>query len=133
LTPASLNFDIVTKLLRYELGFRHLAITDDLEMGAITRHSSIEEAAKAAIRAGEDMILICSTVEAVQRSYRALLDAFQSGELKIEHLHDSLARIAEVKALLKPPLEFNADRFQELASEVAELNKTLNYSYGGKI
>ena len=133
LTPASLNFDIVTKLLRYELGFRHLAITDDLEMGAITRHSSIEEAAKAAIRAGEDMILICSTVEAVQRSYRALLDAFQSGELKIEHLHDSLARIAEVKALLKPPLEFDADRFQELASEVAELNKTLNYSYGGKI
>src|ERR671921_1637754 len=43
LTP-SLQFNIVTRLLREELGYRHLVITDDLEMGAIARHCKIEDA-----------------------------------------------------------------------------------------
>src|SRR6478672_7324757 len=44
LEPASLNYNIVTKLLRQELGYKHLVITDDLEMGAILRHYDIEDA-----------------------------------------------------------------------------------------
>ena len=45
LEPASLNYNIVTKLLREELGYKHLVVTDDLEMGAIARHCEIEDAA----------------------------------------------------------------------------------------
>ncbi len=44
--PASLNYGIVTELLREELGFKHLVVTDDLEMGAISRHCEIEDAAR---------------------------------------------------------------------------------------
>jgi beta-N-acetylhexosaminidase len=133
LTPASINFDVVTKLLRIELGYKHLVLTDDLEMGAILRHSSIEEAARTAFQAGEDMILICSSVEAVRKSYYSLLEGFQTGALRVERLNESLHRIAEVKSLLKPPHEFDSNRFQELSNGIAELNRKLNYSYGGKI
>src|SRR5262249_11451669 len=51
LEPASLNYNIVTKLLRQELGYKHLVVTDDLEMGAIARHYEIEDAVVRATRA----------------------------------------------------------------------------------
>jgi beta-N-acetylhexosaminidase len=133
LEPASINYDVVTKLLRHELGFKHLVLTDDLEMGAITRHCPIEEAARAAFRAGEDMILLCSSVEAVRKSYHALLESFRNGELSTDRLRESLTRIQDVKKRLKPALPFDSRRLQELSNAVAELNKKLNYSYGGKI
>src|SRR6185369_4420537 len=59
LEPASLSYNIVTKLLRKELGYQHLVVTDDLEMGAISRHCTIGSAAIRAFVAGEDMLLIC--------------------------------------------------------------------------
>lgn len=133
LEPASINYDVVTKLLRQELGFKHLVITDDLEMGAITKINPIAEAARKAFNAGEDMILICSTVEAVRESYHSLLDGFQTGELSEERLNESLQRIFDFKARLKEPLPFDAERLRVLSEAVATLNKKLNYTYGGKI
>src|SRR5207237_910399 len=59
LEPASLSHGIVTKLLREELGFQHLILTDDLEMGAIAKHCDIEAAIVRAFFAGVDMPLIC--------------------------------------------------------------------------
>ncbi|MEP6923483.1 MAG: glycoside hydrolase family 3 N-terminal domain-containing protein [Pyrinomonadaceae bacterium] len=133
LEPASINFDIVTKLLRHELGFRHLAVSDDMEMGAILKHCPIEEAATAAFKAGEDMILICSSIEAVRKSYYLLLEGFKSGELSKNRLHESLGRIADLKNILQPALPLDSNRFAELSGAIAELNQKLNYSYGGKI
>jgi beta-N-acetylhexosaminidase len=133
LVPASLNKNIVTQLLRKELGFRHLVLTDDLEMGAILRHCTIEDASKSAFAAGEDMILICSSAEAVRKSYKAMLEAFQSGEFSEERLDESLRRIAEIKSILKDPLDFDASRLAELSQQIAHLNHKLDYSYGGKI
>lgn len=131
LVPASINKNIVTKLLREELGYKHLALTDDMEMGAIIRHCAIEDAAKAAFEAGEDMILICSNVESVRKSYQAMLSAFRNNEFSIERLDESLLRIAEVKLLLKPPLPLDSNRLQQLSNDIAGLNEKLNYSYGG--
>src|SRR5262244_40602 len=73
--PASLNYNIVTRLLREELGYKHLVVTDDLEMGAISRHCEIEDAVVRAFDAGEDMMLICANPDTIQRGYRALLAA----------------------------------------------------------
>ena len=133
LVPASLNKNIVTELLRRELGYRHLVVTDDLEMGAIQRHCPIEEATKSAFEAGQDMILICSDPESVRKGYRALLEAFETGEFPPERLDESLVRIAEVKSLLKEPLPFDPTRLGRLSDEIYQLNEKLNYSYGGKI
>lgn len=131
LVPASINQNIVTKLLREELGYKHLVLTDDMEMGAILKHCPIEEATKAAFKAGEDMILICAGVEAMRKSYRTMLEAFRSGEFSVERLDESLHRIAEVKLLLKPPLPLDLDRLRQLSNDIARLNENLNYSYGG--
>src|SRR5882762_1345447 len=77
--PASINPDIVTKLLRQELSYRHLVITDDLEMGAISRHCEIEPAVVRAFHAGEDMLTICARPELIRRGYHAILDAVREG------------------------------------------------------
>jgi len=133
LVPASINPSIVTGLLREELGYRGLVVTDDLEMGAIAKHSEIEEAALRAVLAGEDMILVCAKPEMIRRAYAALLKAAREGELSRERIESSLRRIAAFKAMTNPPPPFDPKRFQELSMEVAELNRKLSYVYGGKL
>src|SRR5437016_6326266 len=66
LEPASLSHNIVTELLREELGYKHLVVTDDLEMGAIARHCEIEAAVVRAFLAGEDMLLICAHADTIR-------------------------------------------------------------------
>ncbi|HEV2765566.1 MAG TPA: glycoside hydrolase family 3 N-terminal domain-containing protein [Pyrinomonadaceae bacterium] len=133
LIPASINFNIVTRLLREELGFTGLVVTDDLEMGAIARHSEIEEAALRAIQAGEDMLLICARPDLIRRGREALLRAARTGELSEERINASLERIAAYRSQTQPPLPFDASRFQQLSDEVAALNRKLNYVYGEKL
>src|SRR5215510_3882064 len=79
--PASLNYNIVTTLLREELGYKHLVVTDDLEMGAIGRHYEIGDAVVRASLAGEDMMLICATPEKIRRGHEALVEAAKSGRI----------------------------------------------------
>ncbi|MDT5123381.1 MAG: beta-N-acetylhexosaminidase [Acidobacteriota bacterium] len=133
LEPASLSYAISTKLLRQELGYKHLVVTDDLEMGAIAKHYPIEDAVLRAFKAGQDMFLICAHSEVALRGYDALLQAARDGVVKRERINASLRRIAEFKALTQPPLAFDRDRFQHLADEIAALNRKLNYTYGGTI
>ena len=133
LVPASLNYAIVTRLLRDELGYKHLVVTDDLEMGAIANHCEIEEGARRAFLAGQDMLLICSRPDIIRRGYQSLLKDARNGEISSERLLLSLRRIAEFKSLVQPPLPFDAALFAELSGEVRELNEKLNYSYGGRI
>jgi beta-N-acetylhexosaminidase len=131
--PASLNRSIVTKLLRDELEYQHLVVTDDLEMGAIAKHSDIEMAVLRAFEAGQDMLLICSRPDMIRRGYDRLLRAARDGEISRERILVSLRRIAEFKALTEPPLPFSLKRFHELSDEVAEINRKLNYTYGGAL
>ncbi|PWT91923.1 MAG: hypothetical protein C5B55_07255 [Blastocatellia bacterium] len=133
LEPASLNYNIVTELLREELGYQHLVVTDDLEMGAIARHCEIEDAAVRAFLAGEDMLLICASPEKIRRGYHALLEAARKGELPKERIRSSLRRISAMKSLVQPPLPLGLDRFKALSTEIEALNKKLNYTYGGTI
>ncbi|HJR07237.1 MAG TPA: glycoside hydrolase family 3 N-terminal domain-containing protein [Pyrinomonadaceae bacterium] len=133
LIPASINPQIVTKLLREELGYTGLVVTDDLEMGAIARHYEIEETVRRAVEAGEDMLLICARPDLIRRGYASLLAAAREGSLSEERINISLTRIAHFKSLIQPPLPFDATRFAEISDEVSALNRKLNYTYGGKI
>lgn len=130
LQPASLSEEIVTHLLRDELGYEGLVLTDDLEMGAIMKHCGIEEATLRAVLAGNDMILVCARPHLIRQSYHALLRAAREGVLREERLRASLKRIAAFKTLTQPPLPFNLERFNELALEVERLNEKLKYVYG---
>ena len=133
LKPASLNYNIVTDLLRKELGYKHLVVTDDLEMGAIARHCEIEDAVVRAMRAGEDMSLICASPEKIRRGYHGLLAAAKSGRVTEARMKQSLDRIARTKAIVQSPLPLDLERFKQLADEVSQLNAKLNYVYGGPV
>jgi beta-N-acetylhexosaminidase len=133
LEPASLNHAIVTELLREELGYQHLVVTDDLEMGAIARHYEIEDAVVRAFNAGEDMLLICADPEKIRRGYRSLLTAAKENRISSDRIRSSLKRIAATKAIAAPPLPLNLERFQALSNEINELNSKLNYTYGGTV
>src|SRR4026207_1064289 len=93
LEPASLSYNIVTNLLRRELGYQHLVVTDDLEMGAISRHCEIGDATTRAFLAGSDMMLIGATPERIRRGHEALLQAARDGRLPEERIQESLQRI----------------------------------------
>ena len=130
--PASISASIVSKLLRQELGYQHLVVTDDLEMGAIAKHTEIEDASVRAFLAGEDMLLICATPATIRRGYHALLEAARKGSVSEKRIHSSLKRIAATKALVKPPPPLDMDKYNRMADEIRRLNETLEYRYPGE-
>src|SRR6267143_1360317 len=130
--PASISSSIVSNLLREELGYKHLVVTDDLEMGAIAKNFEIEDASVRAFLAGEDMLLICATPETIRRGYRALLEAARTGRVSEKRIQASLKRIAATKALVKPLPPLDMEKFNRLANEIRTLNETLEYRYPGE-
>ncbi|MGH9512562.1 MAG: beta-N-acetylhexosaminidase [Terriglobales bacterium] len=72
-TPASLSKKIITGILRKRLDYTGLVVSDDLEMGAILKTLTIEQAAVEHLRAGGDLCLICHTEGAVVRAYEAVM------------------------------------------------------------
>ena len=130
--PASINPHIVNRLLRQELGYKHLVVTDDLEMGAIAKHCAIEDATIRAFTAGEDMLLICATPETITRGYRALLEAAREGKISEKRIQASLRRIAATKSLAQGPTPLDLDKLKQLGEQIQELNDTLEYRYPGE-
>lgn len=133
LEPASLSHNIVTRLLREELGYQHLVVTDDLEMGAIARHCDIDAAVIRSFVAGEDMMLVCARPDVIRRGYQALLQAAQASKISQERMHESLKRIADIKGIIAQPVPLELDRLQDLSTETTQLNQKLNYTYGGTV
>jgi beta-N-acetylhexosaminidase len=95
--PGSLSRSIVTDLLRDELGFAGVAITDDLADPAITTTYSVPEAAVLALRAGADMLFVSGTAGDQQAAYAAVLRAVRSGRISRARLDQALERVLFVK------------------------------------
>ena len=96
-TPATLSEMMITDILRGEMGFDGMVITDALNMGAITAQYSSSEAAVAALNAGADMLLM---PEDFQSAYKGWLSAVESGTVSEERIDESVRRILEVKVSL---------------------------------
>lgn len=93
--PASLSEE-AHNILRNQLGFDGVIMTDDLSMGAITDYTGTENAAVLAIKSGNDL-LCCSDVE---EQYPAVLSSVQSGEIPIEQINNSVKRVLKWKQKL---------------------------------
>ena len=96
--PASLSEPVVTGILRRELGFTGLVVTDAIRMGSITSHFTAGEAAVRAILAGADQILLSSDTDA---AIAAVREAVQSGRISERRLDESVTRILDAKKKLK--------------------------------
>lgn len=95
--PATMSEKILTAVLRHDLGFEGLIITDDLEMGAITENFVLEEAALAAVQAGADLLLVCHSSAYQEQVLSRLKTAVQNGELTVDRVDESVARIMGLK------------------------------------
>jgi beta-N-acetylhexosaminidase len=96
-TPATLSHNILTGLLRDELGFQGLVVTDAMDMGGITVRYAPGEAAVRAVLAGADALLMPPVPDA---AFEALQEAVKSGRISKERLDASVHRILQAKARL---------------------------------
>ncbi len=107
--PATVSKKILTGLLREEMGFRGVVISDGMEMKAVMDLYGIEEATLRAINAGCDMALICHSAEQASSTAEYLMRALEDGRLKPETLMDRAERLAAWKKKILPPAGDYAD------------------------
>lgn len=96
-TPSSISSVIMKDLLRDELNYQGLIITDDMEMGAIAKHYGYRRAAVEAVKAGADIVLMCHEYQHAQEAYEGLLEALENGEISKVQIDNSVRRIIRTK------------------------------------
>jgi beta-N-acetylhexosaminidase len=118
--PASLSKKIIQGLLREQMGYRGLVMTDDLEMGAIANKYGSEESARLAMEAGQDMLLICHNPACVEISYDALC------AMPREKYARALGVVSEFKKkLLGIPEHFDAQQFKRVNDDIRGLREAV--------
>jgi beta-N-acetylhexosaminidase len=95
--PASLSKQVASDLLRRQLGFKGVALTDDLADPAITVIHTIPGAAVRALRAGVDMLYVSGGAGDQQAAYVAVLRAVQRGAIPRRRLDQAVGRILLAK------------------------------------
>lgn len=97
-TPCTLSYKMVTEILRNDLNYNGLIITDAMNMGAITENYTSKEATVKAIQAGVDIVLM---PEDFKESVQAVMDAVEKGDITEERINESVLRIIEKKLTIK--------------------------------
>ncbi len=95
--PATLSPEVITKILREELGFNGLVVTDAMSMQGVKKTFEVGEAAVCAVLAGNDMILMSPNIEAAQS---ALLKAVQDKRIDVGRIDASVRKILALKEWL---------------------------------
>jgi beta-N-acetylhexosaminidase len=103
--PATLSKAVLTDLLRNELGFNGVIISDCLEMAAIANGMGVTQAAIKTLQAGADIALISHIEERQKAAMDAVFAAVESGDISIEQINASVQRIQKLKVLFKIPSE----------------------------
>lgn len=92
--PATMSPRVLDGLLRRELGYQGVVVSDDLEMKAISEHFTVERAVVEGTRAGVDCFLVCHHPDVQRRAIEALVHAVERGEVSRERLAEARARVA---------------------------------------
>jgi len=112
--PASLSPVVIGDLLRRDMGFEGLVMTDDLDMGAILNHYGFDETMRLGIEAGNDMLMICHRIEMAAAAKKAI-------ETLGKKLDRALEAMARCKARLVVPTPFSLEAFQAIDAEILTL------------
>lgn len=99
--PATLSSIILQDILRDQLGYQGVIISDDMNMGAITDQFGFEEAIVMAIKAGVDILLLGNNLlydaDLALKAHEAVMKAIDRGELAVERIDQSVERILALK------------------------------------
>src|SRR5438270_5157869 len=114
-TPATLSSRIITDLLRNELVFNGLIMTDDLDMGAILTGYRLDETIRLAITAGNDLAMICHRIPEIETVQQIL------GTLPSDQIERAQRSVANFKERLEPPNQFSETAFHQIDNEIWDL------------
>jgi beta-N-acetylhexosaminidase len=114
-TPASFSRKIVTSLLREELQFDGLIMTDDLDMGAILNEFGLTETIRRTIDAGNDWVMICHRIDSIETVHQTL------AELPDTQIQRALKSVARTKSKLVAPLPFSESSFRKIDGRIWDL------------
>jgi len=134
--PATFSKPIITDLLRDQIGYNGLVITDDLEMNGASSVGPISERAVKAIQAGADMIMVAWSLNKQRIVKGAVIDAVKSGRLSEDRINDSVMRVLKAKLqvetrnqrVVRSRSEFSSQirkglaRLEELSHMVSRIN-----------
>jgi len=128
--PATLSSAVISDLLRGTLGFKGLAVTDCLEMNAISRHVGTAAGALSAFKAGCDLLLISHTYEIQRQAYSVLMKAVKTGEITEDRLDAAVNRILRLKETFQLPNDLSVEiahdsRFGKLSHDLHVRSTTL--------
>lgn len=139
--PSTLSENVLTGLLRGELGYDGVVVTDCLEMSAIDENYGPEQGAVKAIKAGADMVLISHTIGKQRAALEAVAAAVESGELTEARIDEALNRVMRLKSKLQleEPIEpwgdvataIGTETNKEVARRWSEASVTLVKNEGG--
>lgn len=133
--PATLSPNIIDGLLRHDLGFDGVVVTDALDMHAIRQGELLGEDALRAVKAGADLLLVTSNLQDHTRVFGALVNGVQTGQLTVSELQISVERIIRLKRWLSenatyPDLSvIRSAAHMQVANEIAERSITLVRDY----
>lgn len=127
--PATLSHAILTGLLREEMGYGGVIVTDSLSMKAIADHYGMGEATVRSVEAGADLVLAFGPMEDQKAAFDALLGAARGGRLSQERLNQSVERLLALKrrfhALPNPEPSFDSQAHRRTMRELAAAGVTL--------
>lgn len=128
-SPASISRKWITDVLREQIGYRGLVVSDDLEMGGVLKAAPIEQAAIEHIRAGGDLCLICHIEEYVTRSYEDLIREAEGNGKFAQRVAESAARVLAFKkkssALKRRPPPPTAAKLEKLTRQVRQFTEQI--------
>ncbi len=125
--PATVSPKIINGLLRQHLHYDGVVVTDDLEMGAVVRHSTVGQAVVNALKAGADLLLVCHKIELALTAREACLRAMENGELLPQRVEEARRRIEALRKAhrsrqeLSPPPQ-KEHKYAQLVEEILRLS-----------
>ncbi len=96
--PATLSRKIIAELLRSQMNYNGVVVTDDLDMAAVSADHEIGELAVGALNAGADLLMICKSPEKAVAAKAAIIEALRKGDLDETQVAASLERISKLKS-----------------------------------
>lgn len=124
--PVTMSKVIITDILRNQLNFNGIIISDDMAMGAIVENYDIGDAAVKAVLAGSDIILVAHTYENQMTVISALKKAVEVGKIPEERIEESVYRILKLKQKYKiADQQINSINVQELNKTIGDVLKLL--------
>ncbi|WP_342599350.1 beta-N-acetylhexosaminidase [Psychrobacillus sp. FSL H8-0483] len=122
--PSSLSHEIISGILREQLQFDGVVMTDDMTMNAIIENYEIGQATVEAVKAGNDIVLIAHEYTNVKRAIESILQAVKSGEITEERINTSVERILSLKEKYK----VSNDQVKEV--DIEQINQSIEQTVG---